>query len=239
MRKMAFITILVTFCISPFFARYSCAEELLPEPQTLDQKQDNALDMKNFASRILSMQKTDPIQNPEWFRGTKVLGWRFLDKNHQSLGKVGDVFLNKENGEFVWVKVDTEHLNFITFLIFDRLTHNIKIEDQVMFCDLDKKLIFKNPDIFEKIPESKPEIISLADLLRAPVYLPSGSWVGNVTETLGPDKTTKIEYLVVMVNEDRKTVPIPLSQIILKMQDGLPILEISEEQYKIMREFTK
>ncbi|MDD3021656.1 MAG: hypothetical protein PHX61_11885 [Alphaproteobacteria bacterium] len=239
MKRKTYSALLVVLYALLFSGGDVGADELLSKDPIEALAQRNNIDMKNFASQILGMQKTDPIQNPEWLRGTKILGWRFLDKNHQALGKVGDVFLNKDNGEFIWVKVDTDRLNFITFMAFDRLTHNIRIEDQVMFCDLDKKQIFKNAEIFKNSPVSQPDIISLADLLRAPVYLPSGLLIGNVTETLGPNKTTKVDYLVVMVHEDRKTVPIPLSQIILRIQDGMPILEITEDQYKIMREFTK
>ncbi|HRK97563.1 MAG TPA: PRC-barrel domain-containing protein [Alphaproteobacteria bacterium] len=219
-------------CLLLLFGRSASAEDGAVDS-------DAKMNMKNFTSAVLFAQTNGANRNPKWRRGEKILGWRFLDKNHQSLGKIQDIILNGENGEFEWVKVRPDRLNFVEELGFDRVAHNIRMEGQVMFCDLDKKQIESNSEIFENLPLNQENQISLEKLLGSSAVLKDGTIIGKIIDSLSSDKATEVEFLVVMLDGERETVSIPFESVRILVKEGELNVEISPEQLKIMQQFAK
>ncbi len=197
-----------------------------------------AEDMKNFSSAILKAEKSGGILFNDRMHGAKILGWRFLDKSNQSVGRIADIAVAAPSGDFEAVSVDPGNLGFIKMLRFDVKADNIGVEDQVMFTDLDKGQIFSHPEMF--FPAGDPEgTVRLTALLDAPVLMEGTDAIGKVTDTLSPLKTMKLDALVVYLMGDRKSVPIPFSQVRVGDRGGKLKIVVTPDQYKIMQKFAR
>lgn len=63
----------------------------------------------NFLQRLSQANRMQPLQNPEYTRGTQVLGWRILDRTNKVIGEVDDVILS-DRGALTSVAVDFNRL---------------------------------------------------------------------------------------------------------------------------------
>lgn len=205
----------------------------------IDPRPASSEDMKNFSSEVLGAMKDSNPNSPLWIAGHKMVGWRFLDKNNQSLGKIADIAVKMPEGDFEKIYVAQDSISFVKMLQFDVQAHNIAIEDQVMFADLDRQQIFNNVDTFLENGASETETLRLSRLMNALVTLPDGTKVGRIKDTLSPAKTLKLQNLLVFLTGDRAVIAIPFSEILVAEKDGNLSIIVTVEQYKIMQQFAK
>lgn len=201
--------------------------------------QSDQQDIAQFESDILAAQKHELQHLPQSMQSKNILGWRFLDRNSQSVGKVADVFLDVQTGDFKKIKVDPERLNFVGPLYFDMTAQNLEVEDSVIRCDMDKRQIQDSQATLGISPLEAEHVVSLASLSGATIYGRNKLQVGTVRGAFGIEKDHKITYLDTVLAQTRQTVAIPLNQLETVQQYGIVEIRITDEQLAVMKRLAR
>ncbi len=214
------------------------------QDSSMDMEKDKVVqvglqDIAQFESDILAAQKHKLQHLPQSMLAKNILGWRFLDRNSQSVGKVADVLLDVQTGNFSKIKVDPERLNFVGPLYFDMRAQNLEVEDSVIRCDMDKRQIQDSQATLTIVPQDAMRLVSLADLSGALIYDRNRLQVGTVRGAFGIEKDHKITYLDAILAQTRQTVAIPLSQLEIVKQYGIVEIWITDEQLAVMKRLAK
>ncbi|MDY0029655.1 MAG: PRC-barrel domain-containing protein [Pseudobdellovibrionaceae bacterium] len=230
---------------------YLSVLSLLPMGQALAQQKDihdmeikpeiqvQVRDIAHFESDILTAQKKGLQYLPQTMQTKNILGWRFLDRNSQSVGKIVDVLLDIRTGDFRKIKVAPDRLNFVGPLYFDMKAQNIEIEDSVIRCDMDKRQIQDSQLDLGKAPEDMTEMVSLKSLSGSLVYDRDGVLAATVRGAFGMEKDHKITYLDTVLAQTRQGIAIPLNQIKIVQQNGLLGIHLTDEQLAVMKRLAK
>jgi len=196
-------------------------------------------DIAQFESDILAAQKHELQHLPQSKQAKNILGWRFLDRNSQSVGKVADVLLDVQTGDFKKIKVDPERLNFVGPLYFDMKAQNLEVEDSVIRCDMDKRQIQDSQTTLGVVPQDTGRLVSLANLSGAIIYDRNKLQVGTVRGAFGIEKDHKITYLDAILAQTRQTVAIPLNQLEIVQQYGIVEIRVTDEQLAVMKRLAR
>ena len=196
-------------------------------------------DIAQFESDILAAQKHELQHLPQSMQAKNILGWRFLDRNSQSVGKVADVLLDVQTGDFKKIKVDPERLNFVGPLYFDMKAQNLEVEDSVIRCDMDKRQIQDSQTTLGVVPQDTGRLVSLANLSGAIIYDRNKLQVGTVRGAFGIEKDHKITYLDAILAQTRQTVAIPLNQLEIVQQYGIVEIRVTDEQLAVMKRLAR
>lgn len=200
-----------------------------------------SMNMKNFSSFVLAANKSIYKTDSTLQRGSKMLGWRLVDRNNQAIGKVQNIRIDSSNGELVGLIARPDKGGFQKDFLFDARAQNIKTEDQLFLSDLDREAVFKYQEQYDPAkdtilgqlgPQQKQPPVWLKDIIGAPLIM-DGKKIGLVVDALGPVNKMGLDRLVLDLATERKIVVVPLTAMQIRGASGTISVEIMPEHYKI------
>lgn len=199
------------------------------------------MNMKNFSSFVLSANKSIYKTDSTLQRGSRMLGWRLVDRNNQAIGKVENIQIDSATGELVALVARPEKSGFQKDFLFDTKAQNIKTEDQLFMSDMDRGTVYKYQEQYDPAkdltpyklgPQQKQPPVWLKSLIGAPLMLKEQS-IGSVAEVLGPVNKMGLDRLVLSLKTERRVVVVPLAAMLVRNSSGAISVEIKPEHYKI------
>lgn len=199
------------------------------------------MNMKNFTSFVLAANKSIYKTDATLARGTKMLGWRLVDRDNQAIGKVVNMRIDSSTGAISHLIVRPDKSGFQKDYLFDVAAQNITTEDQIFMSDLDRGAVFKFQQQYDPSsdtslsaigPQLRQPPIWIRSLISAPLMM-GGNRIGTIADILGPNNRMGLDRLVLGLTGERKVVVVPIAALMIRNSNGAISVEINPEHYKI------
>ncbi len=198
-----------------------------------------------FTSSVLDLNKTNPVQNPQYKVISRLTDFRLLDKNRRALGKITDVTFDA-TGKMTSVQADVTATGFSQSLSFDVTAYNVTVDSDSFNVALTRDQVQESipallSDIATAAGEGDGQPITARSLIGAPVKTAKGDMVGRVNNVLIDERRkVAVALLLTLVGgSGQSTVAIPYAAPKIERHNVRASVEITEDQAKIASTYAR
>ena len=137
--------------------------------------------------QLTSLNRMNPLQNPEFDRAGKILGRKILDRKNKVVGRVDDVIVNS-NGTIASLQTDFDRLRLGTDLYLNYRSLNIRTRSTSYALGMDADEIEDfYPQLLADIETASgnnTSTFSVREMMGAPILSDKGRKIGKVKNVL-------------------------------------------------------
>jgi len=194
----------------------------------------NAQNLAQDLQQLTTMNRINPLQNPDFSRSENVLERRIIDRKHKVIGEIRDITL-RENGSIENLVVDFNRLRLGSEVFLNYRQSNVNAMTDGYEIPMDTKELEEFfPTMLASMATASGEdsnLYSTQRLIGIDIRRASGRKIGSVEEVLFTESGSRVQALFVELSfgiHRGEKIAIPFRSVTFQEPEGRLYAEISD-----------